>query len=126
MQYSTVKMKKRTREPVLPQAKLRAFNPIKLYKETKANLRNDPDNLIGREQERRSVLQFWLEHIEEQKSGSMYISGAPGCGKTALLRELHAHFENYEEENVGLTNFINFDDYIKIFVRIFPGQMYYI
>ena len=30
----------------------------------------------------------------------MYISGAPGCGKTALLRELHSHFQNFEQENV--------------------------
>lgn len=31
----------------------------------------------------------------------MYISGAPGCGKTALLRELHLHFQTYEQENVS-------------------------
>jgi predicted ATPase len=30
----------------------------------------------------------------------MYISGAPGCGKTALLRELHTHFVQVEQEKV--------------------------
>jgi cell division control protein 6 len=44
--------------------------------------------------------------ITEQKSGSMYISGAPGCGKTALLRELHTYFTKYEKSNVRNKFFI--------------------
>ena len=31
----------------------------------------------------------------------MYISGAPGCGKTALLRELHGYFQEYERNQVN-------------------------
>lgn len=44
----------------------------------------------------------------------MYISGAPGCGKTGLLRELHLHFQTYEQENVSILLL-----YVTIIIKLY-------
>ncbi|EGF84473.1 hypothetical protein BATDEDRAFT_22550 [Batrachochytrium dendrobatidis JAM81] len=46
-----------------------------------------PSRLVGRERERNIVQQFLLDNPFSCKSGSLYISGLPGTGKTALLEE---------------------------------------
>lgn len=44
-----------------------------------------PNNLIGREKELDDLRNFIKGHIENCTSGSMYVSGPPGTGKTASL-----------------------------------------
>ncbi|KAL8175919.1 UNVERIFIED_CONTAM: AAA ATPase [Gekko kuhli] len=44
-----------------------------------------PDQLHAREKETRFLHQFLKEHVCGEKPGSLYISGAPGTGKTACL-----------------------------------------
>ncbi|NWU51937.1 CDC6 protein, partial [Dromas ardeola] len=44
-----------------------------------------PDRLHGRERETGVIRQFLREHIGGRRPGSLYISGAPGTGKTACL-----------------------------------------
>uniref|UniRef100_A0ACB8EU64 Uncharacterized protein n=2 Tax=Sphaerodactylus townsendi TaxID=933632 RepID=A0ACB8EU64_9SAUR len=44
-----------------------------------------PDQLHAREKETHFLHQFLKEHVCGEKSGSLYISGAPGTGKTACL-----------------------------------------
>ena len=44
-----------------------------------------PESLVGRESEISSVSSFLDEHISKKKPGSLYISGAPGTGKTAVV-----------------------------------------
>lgn len=44
-----------------------------------------PNNLIGREKQLYELRNFIKEHIENCSSGSMYVSGPPGTGKTASL-----------------------------------------
>ncbi|KAG0247764.1 AAA ATPase [Mortierella polycephala] len=44
--------------------------------------------LVGRSTERDTIRQFCQDHIVTANSGSLYISGQPGTGKTALLNEV--------------------------------------
>ena len=46
------------------------------------------------------------ECIEKRKAGSIYISGAPGCGKTASIKELQKYFLSFEDDLVLLFYFI--------------------
>ncbi|XP_023298189.2 cell division control protein 6 homolog [Lucilia cuprina] len=42
-------------------------------------------NLPGREEQLEELRSFLREHLEAKKSGSLYVSGQPGTGKTACL-----------------------------------------
>ncbi|KAK5827947.1 P-loop containing nucleoside triphosphate hydrolase protein [Linnemannia elongata] len=60
------------------------------YQDAKALFRRttEPHRLVGRVAERETIRQFCLNHILTPKAGSLYISGQPGTGKTALLKEM--------------------------------------
>ncbi|XP_036341778.1 cell division control protein 6 homolog [Rhagoletis pomonella] len=45
----------------------------------------ETQNLPGREQQLQELREFFQEHLQEQRSGSLYVSGQPGTGKTACL-----------------------------------------
>ena len=47
-----------------------------------------PDNLICREKEIAEIRSFLHNHLPKRKPGSLYISGAPGTGKTACLTRI--------------------------------------
>ena len=47
-----------------------------------------PDRLVGREREMETVNQFVRGHMTKKTAGSLYISGAPGTGKTAVLTHI--------------------------------------
>ncbi|XP_078229777.1 cell division control protein 6 homolog isoform X2 [Callithrix jacchus] len=47
-----------------------------------------PDRLPAREREMDVIKNFLREHICEKKAGSLYLSGAPGTGKTACLSRI--------------------------------------
>ncbi|KAK7930635.1 hypothetical protein WMY93_007030 [Mugilogobius chulae] len=44
-----------------------------------------PERLLSRDAERTAIRQFLEEKVLQKKPGSLYISGAPGTGKTACL-----------------------------------------
>lgn len=44
-----------------------------------------PERLLSREVERKSIRAFLEEKVLQRQAGSLYISGAPGTGKTACL-----------------------------------------
>ncbi|KAJ3320998.1 AAA ATPase [Boothiomyces sp. JEL0866] len=64
--------------------------PLKILQEAKAAFRRcaTPKKLIGRENERQKLNDFIDQHVVGEQSGSLYISGCPGTGKTALLNEI--------------------------------------
>ncbi|EDW73307.1 uncharacterized protein Dwil_GK17476 [Drosophila willistoni] len=45
----------------------------------------ETQNLPGREQQLQELRDFFTSHLEKQSSGSLYVSGQPGTGKTACL-----------------------------------------
>ncbi|KAI0213396.1 Cell division control protein [Lamellibrachia satsuma] len=47
-----------------------------------------PEKIVGREEESRQVNKFLEEHLLGRRPGSLYVSGAPGTGKTAVLSEI--------------------------------------
>ncbi|KAG0007579.1 AAA ATPase [Entomortierella chlamydospora] len=63
---------------------------IELYQDAKTLFRRttEPYRLIGRAAERESIRLFCQNHMLTPKAGSLYISGQPGTGKTALLKEI--------------------------------------
>uniref|UniRef100_A0A670ZE44 Cell division control protein n=1 Tax=Pseudonaja textilis TaxID=8673 RepID=A0A670ZE44_PSETE len=67
--------------------KMQLFKPEgTCYQQAKSLLHTAvPDQLLAREKETGILQQFLLEHICRKKPGSLYISGAPGTGKTACL-----------------------------------------
>lgn len=70
------------------------FTPKKLFsshkysKARKALHSAVPENLIGRESEQEKLENFIQSHLDNQSSGSIYVSGAPGTGKTACLSKI--------------------------------------
>lgn len=47
-----------------------------------------PENLLCREDEIVEISSFLQSHLTKGKPGSLYISGAPGTGKTACLTKI--------------------------------------
>nr|ABI34842.1 Cdc6 [Drosophila simulans]ABI34849.1 Cdc6 [Drosophila simulans] len=45
----------------------------------------ETQNLPGRESQLKELREFFSSHLESQTSGSLYVSGQPGTGKTACL-----------------------------------------
>ncbi|XP_034943367.1 cell division control protein 6 homolog [Chelonus insularis] len=67
--------------------------PKKLFAEKYQSARNAlhsgiPENLIGRESELAELNSFIKDNLEHESSGSLYISGPPGTGKTASLSKI--------------------------------------
>ena len=54
-----------------------------------------PDNLLCREKEIAEIRSFLHNHLPKGKPGSLYISGAPGTGKTACLTEIMIEMKVY-------------------------------
>ncbi|KAF9988415.1 AAA ATPase [Modicella reniformis] len=60
------------------------------YQDAKSLFRRttEPHRLVGRATEREVIQRFCEDHILTPKAGSLYISGQPGTGKSALLKEI--------------------------------------
>jgi cell division control protein 6 len=49
-----------------------------------------PKELLGRDNEKKTIRLFLSTHLQAKKGGSLYISGCPGAGKTAVVDEILA------------------------------------
>ncbi|XP_072031451.1 cell division control protein 6 homolog [Amphiura filiformis] len=66
-----------------------------------------PDRLLCREKETKAISSFLQEHLGKDKPASMYISGAPGTGKTACLSSIMKLKDNKDVMKNTQTIFIN-------------------
>lgn len=63
-----------------------------------------PSSLPGREKEIKELENFITEHLRKQSSGTLYISGPPGTGKTASLSLILQKEEVYKQFVVVYVN----------------------
>ncbi|KAH8319443.1 hypothetical protein KR067_008996 [Drosophila pandora] len=62
------------------------FKPRNKYQNARRVLNSaETQNLPGREEQLQELREFFTSHLETQTSGSLYVSGQPGTGKTACL-----------------------------------------
>lgn len=65
--------------------------------DTQLSLSNNP-KILGRTEERNYIVNFWKEHVLRRISGSLYVSGSPGTGKTALISEIMEDLEIWHKQ----------------------------
>ncbi|KAL9098734.1 MAG: hypothetical protein Q9163_005657, partial [Psora crenata] len=63
-----------------------------------------PVRLVGRDEEKGQVQAFFEETVGSKSGGSMYISGPPGTGKTALVSEICSDFQGTEGVKMAYIN----------------------
>jgi len=65
-----------------------------------------PGPLIGRDDEKKQLTEFLEPRISSRSGGCLYVSGPPGCGKSALLAEVMADLGTSMSETVK-TAYVN-------------------
>ena len=61
----------------------------KAYNQAKQSFHTaKPERLVGRDKEMSEIHKFLKGHMTSKTAGSLYISGAPGTGKTAVLTHI--------------------------------------
>ena len=55
----------------------------------------NPGRLVGRESEREKLESFIANHVESGTGGSLYVSGPPGTGKSAMVEEVCREFVDH-------------------------------
>ncbi|KAJ4497218.1 P-loop containing nucleoside triphosphate hydrolase protein [Lentinula lateritia] len=82
---------------------------------------NDIDELPGREEERQSIADFVQSFLDDDEQGvqSLYISGSPGSGKTALVTSvLHSFAEELIDVKVVIINCMALEDVDALWHRM--------
>lgn len=75
-------------------------------------------NLPGREKELEFLNDYVQDHLKNKKSGSLYISGPPGTGKTACLNKVLEHPDFRQELKIVNVNCASFNSPKVIYHRI--------
>ncbi|KAK9727147.1 hypothetical protein RND81_05G261400 [Saponaria officinalis] len=57
-----------------------------------------PPNVVCREEEVEKVLNFCKSSVEKEKSGSLYVCGCPGTGKTMVMEKVKQTLFNWSSE----------------------------
>ena len=75
--------------------------------------------MLCREEQLATLTEYITSHLSNKKSGSLYISGAPGTGKTACLSYILGNStELLESISVVMVNCMNVKQPQAIFTRI--------
>ncbi|KAJ2996056.1 AAA ATPase [Globomyces sp. JEL0801] len=100
--------------------------PTSIYQDAKALFRrcSTPKKLVGRNTERVSIIQFLENHLLAHKPGSLYISGCPGTGKTALVNEIltvmASQFHLWAKTTASRLNLIGIANALDLTSRFLP------
>ncbi|KAK7506241.1 hypothetical protein BaRGS_00002353 [Batillaria attramentaria] len=108
------------KSPKKPSGSLRVSKPDgKPYQSTKQRLHTaKPDLLVGRDQEVSEIKRFLKTHLEKQSAGSLYISGAPGTGKTAALLHIIDDFKSQYQCAIGYLNCMTVKDSASVYRKL--------
>lgn len=75
--------------------------------------------VVGRENEKSIVESFFRQHLDANAGGALYVSGAPGTGKTVLLHNVLDHVvSDYPKVNVCYINCMTINEPKAIFEKI--------
>ncbi|CAH8445610.1 unnamed protein product [Dicrocoelium dendriticum] len=77
--------------------------------------------IIGREKEISHIHEFIRNSMETRHSCSMYVSGSPGTGKTAVVSYVTNHLGSYSHCRVLFINCMNLSSASEVFTRIFES-----
>lgn len=78
-----------------------------------------PSTMLCREEQLATLTDYITSHLSNKKSGSLYISGAPGTGKTACLSHiLNNSTELLKSTSVVMVNCMSVKQPQAIFTRI--------
>ncbi|KAL8567665.1 hypothetical protein ACOMHN_054476 [Nucella lapillus] len=89
------------------------------YQRAKQSLHTaNPDQLVGREEEVGQVCGFLTAHLERRCGGSLYISGAPGTGKTAAVMHVLQDLKAQYTCRVAYVNCMMVKDVSSVFRRL--------
>ncbi|CAG8615362.1 6454_t:CDS:2, partial [Acaulospora colombiana] len=87
-----------------------------------------PTKLVGRNSEREAITKFLRNNIIGGTPGSLYITGAPGTGKTALVNEVWNGMKNTIKNETKcsiefiMINCMNVDDPKRIFAKLLENS----
>ncbi|XP_025993398.1 cell division control protein 6 homolog isoform X2 [Solenopsis invicta] len=76
------------------------------------------DDLPGREEELMKLQKYLLDHLDQEMSGSLYISGPPGTGKTACLFKIMQHSDVKSKFKVVYINCTSMKSAAAIYAKI--------
>ena len=78
-----------------------------------------PSSMLCREEQLATLTEYITSHLSSKRSGSLYISGAPGTGKTACLSHiLNNSTELLKSVSVVMVNCMGVKQPQAIFTRI--------
>lgn len=83
--------KKAVKEEAVKEDEVIAIKPLSedpFHVAKRAFHRSGSFKIVGRVEEKAELTSFWYDKVESGKGASIYISGNPGTGKTALVDEL--------------------------------------
>ncbi|XP_076460224.1 uncharacterized protein LOC143293219 [Babylonia areolata] len=90
------------------------------YQRAKQSLHTaKPDRLVGREAEVGEITTFLKTHLDNGSAGSLYISGAPGTGKTAALLHIIDDFKVQYKCSIAYLNCMMVKDVTSVFRRLY-------
>ncbi|KAL4217460.1 AAA ATPase [Mactra antiquata] len=78
-----------------------------------------PDRLIGRDKETSEVRSFLKSHMSKKTSGSLYISGAPGTGKTAVLSHIIDELKGVHSCKTVYLNCMTLDNSSHVYGKLY-------
>ncbi|XP_053983074.1 cell division control protein 6 homolog [Hylaeus volcanicus] len=96
----------------------RLFGSEKYRSARKALHSSVPETLPGREAELAKLQEFLDEHLKTESSGSLYVSGPPGTGKTACLSKLTMQPKFKSQFKVVYINCTTMKSAVAIYTKI--------
>ena len=78
-----------------------------------------PPRLVGRETERKELKKFIQARVLSKEGGSLYVSGPPGTGKSALIQEVCKEFQDAKDMKFSYINCMSIKTTTDIYNKLF-------